>query len=273
MARLGALLATLALAAIPLAGCGSGDAAKVANLGQPVAEAAQATTAAGSATMTLHGSVQVGGLRAPIDGSGAIDFSRPFLRMRIHTSAAGVGDVTVDEIVDRTVAYVGMDQLAQLPGGKRWLKVDLGQLAKKQGINPSQLQQLSGGVDPSQLVGYLAQTGDVRRVGAATIGGVRTTHYSALIDLGKLAAQGGKTLPGVQQLIDQAGLKQLPVDVWLDAQHRVRRERVAFSAQPAGAPAGGISTELTIDLGGYGTKVDTSTPPDDQVVDASKLLG
>jgi archaellin len=182
----------------------------------------------------------------------------------------GQDGVKIEEIVDGLVLYMHSDALTKgLPGGKRWLKIDLKAAAGKQGVDITQLQSLSGGGDPTQFLTYLAEAGDVREVGSEDVNGTPTTHYHATIDFEKLAGSAGKAADSVRQLEQVSGLKKLPTDIWIDAAQRVRRQTVAIDVkQPLP-----IKFSLQIDYKRFGVPVDVQAPPAAETVDYSAVAG
>ena len=77
------------------------------------------------------------------------------------------------------------------PGGKPWISVNIGGLStvtEIPGIS-SLISSDSSFTNPGQYMDFLkaASSGSVQNLGQETTGGVQTTHYSAQIDLSKLA--------------------------------------------------------------------------------------
>jgi hypothetical protein len=185
------LLGVLLICALtPLAaGCGAGDEVKSAV--DPVAQAATKTRSAGSVEVAMSGKASAAGQEIPLQGEGVFDLKAQRGRFTMTTSVPGQDGVKIEEIVDGLVLYMHSDALTKgLPGGKRWLKIDLKAAAGKQGVDITQLQSLSGGGDPTQFLTYLAKAGDVRKVGSEDVNGTPTTHYHATIDFEKLAGVG-----------------------------------------------------------------------------------
>jgi hypothetical protein len=276
-ARILTLGATLALAGGVVAGCGAEDTAKHAasdakNAIDPVAQASAATSAQkGGIAVTMKGTVSAAGQDVPIDGTGVVDRSGKEGKFSIKTSAAGQ-DVQIDEILAGKVIYVGGDLLAkQLPGGKKWVKVDLAKEASKQGID---LDSLGGGAsqDPAGALDYLKGAGTSRKLGTETVNGTETTRYHVDVDLRKAAAKSADpdAKASVDKLLKMLGSKTLPVDVWVDAGHLVRREKIAYSATAQGQKS---SVDLTMDFTKYGVDVQVDPPPADQVADFSDIVG
>ena len=121
------------------------------------------------------------------------------------------------------------------------------------------------GSDPSQLLQFLSATGTVTRVSSAQIGGVATTHYHAVTDLDRYAA----TVPSSERqaasaaiatLERETGVATLPIDVWVDAQHRVRQIVVSMSG--ICPHAGNASVTITMDFLDYGPQPAPAVPPD-----------
>ena len=263
------LLGVLLICALtPLAGCGAGDEVKSAV--DPVAQAATKTRSAGSVEVAMSGKASAAGQEIPLQGEGVFDLKAQRGRFTMTTSVPGQDGVKIEEIVDGLVLYMHSDALTKgLPGGKRWLKIDLKAAAGKQGVDITQLQSLSGGGDPTQFLTYLAEAGDVREVGSEDVNGTPTTHYHATIDFEKLAGSAGKAADSVRQLEQVSGLKKLPTDIWIDAAQRVRRQTVAIDVkQPLP-----IKFSLQIDYKRFGVPVDVQAPPAAETVDYSAVAG
>ena len=235
----------------------------------PVAQAAATTVGVGSAEFGLSGNISVAGQTIPMKGNGAIDMRRRAAHMTMSTSIPPMGDVAIEEILDGTTIYMKMPQLAQLPGGKPWAKIDLQKAGKAAGIDFSKLMQ-NGQTNPADMLGYLKGVGSSKKVGTESIRGAVTTHYRSQIDLKKAADKLGdkKTADSMKQLFSQSGVSSFPVDVWIDRSGRVRRE--SMSMKFGGAVGGAM--DMTIEFTRFGVPVDTTPPPADQVNDLSSLM-
>ncbi|MEA2256228.1 MAG: hypothetical protein QOG35_2273 [Solirubrobacteraceae bacterium] len=258
------------LMALAAAGCGAQKA--VQNAVDPVAQAATRTAGAGSVEVTMTGKVSAAGQEIPLSGTGAFDLKGKRGHFDVTTTVPGQGELKIRELVDGLTIYLRSDVFERfLPGGKHWLKVDLQELGKKAGIDLGQLQQLGAGTDPTQFLAYLAKTADVRKVGEEDINGSPTTHYRATIDLDKLAAAGGdaKLAESVRQLQKATGIKQIPTDVWIGKDGRVRRQSLDYTS--TGATPTRVS--FVIDFKNYGVPVDVQIPDAGDTVDAATLLG
>lgn len=259
---LAAAIAIVAVVAVLLAPSGG-------NAIDPVAQAADATAAAGTAEFGLAGSVTAAGQRIPINGSGALDMRNARMRMSMSFPVPGSGSMQMDELFDGNAFYVKFpDALAQrIPGGKSWLKVDLAQAGKAAGVDFKQLMQANQS-NPADLLKALKGVGDSHLVGHETIGGATTSHYHAEVDLKKAADRiPDKTAAdALKRMVDESGAGGFPIDVWIDPAGRVRRERIEYSAN-------GAAMDMTLEFTHFGAPVDTTPPPSDQVMDAGALLG
>jgi hypothetical protein len=265
------LLPVLLICALtPLAAaCGAED--DVKNAVDPVAQAASKTASAGTVEVAMTGKVSAAGQEIPLNGEGAFDLKGKRGHLTMTTSVPGQGDVEIEEIIDRLVLYIRSDALSKgLPGGKKWLKIDLKEAGKKTGVDLAQLQQLSGGgSDPTQFLTYLSKAGDVRKVGSEDVNGTPTTRYHATIEFEKLADSAGDAAASVRQLEKLSGLKELPTDIWIDGDQRVRRQTVSIAVQQPVA----TKFDLTIDYKRFGVPVDTKAPPADETADFGDIAG
>ncbi len=186
--------------------------------------------------------------------------------------AAFGSEPTMQEIFKGSNLYVGSSLFTnKLPGGARWMEVDLARVGQAAGLDPSQL--LDGQSNPAQFLEYLKASGaSVTVVGHELLRGVPTTHYSADIDLNKaLAAVAGANAGAAQKAIAELGVSQLPVDVWVDSNDLVRRLQITLHAPAAGQ---NLQLQMNLELFGFGATPAVSAPPPSETFDAtSTALG
>ena len=187
------------------------------------------------------------------------------------TESLGSGSLRVEELFKSTTIYVGSPLFAnKLPGGARWMKLDLGRFAQAVALN---LQQLVGGQsNPAQVLEFLRATRAVSRVGAETVRGVPTTRYRAKIDLAKAAdvlpgANRDQVRSALKKLSAQTGLSDIPVEVWIDGHKTVRRLALELAA-PAGADK--VTVHLQIELFDFGPTPRVTAPSESEVFDATQ---
>jgi hypothetical protein len=193
----------------------------------PITRAAFVTTRQSGFRFTLNVGVSVAGHEFALNGSGSIQ--EPSGRGSEEDSVEGQ---TVHTILAGPSVYI---QTPTLPDGAPaaatpWLKVNTAQMMQAMGGGGPM-----GNGDPSEFLGFLEAAGiNTTVVGGGEIGGVPTTHYHALLDLTTYASQ---VAPGLRAGAEQTaalltrltGQSTLPVDVWVDAQQRVRRVQYGLS--------------------------------------------
>jgi hypothetical protein len=261
--------------AVSTSGCGGSTTAAL----DPVAQAADVTSNAGGAHMSLTAQVSAAVLPATltISGEGTFNYRTREGELTLDMSglpaaalAGSSGPLRMEELFKSSTLYIGSPLFAgKLPGGARWMKLDLSRLGGGLGLN---LQQLAGGQsNPAQLLDYLKASGSVTVVGHDLVRGTATTHYHGSVDLGKVAdvmpsGERAQLHSALQKLIAQTGLRSLPVDVWVDAHRLVRRMTMALSI-----PSGGqkLQLHLTIELFGFGPTTPVTAPPAGETYDAT----
>jgi hypothetical protein len=278
-ASLAASVLAFGLAACGSSGTGSSSVAVVG----PLADAAAVTSQAGGAHMSLSASIQAGALPSPVTMSGGGYFNYASHEGKLAITLAGLpanevtgSSASIEEILDRNDIYVGSSLFAgKLPGGARWMKLDIARFGQAAGIDPSQL--LGGQSNPAQLLEYLkASGGAVQIAGHEAVRGVPTTHYRGTVDLAKAAAAvshgaSSSARAALEKSIAKLGVGSVPVDVWVDSHRLVRRIALAFSA-----PAGGqqLGLHMTIELFDFGATPAVTAPAASETFDAtSSALG
>jgi hypothetical protein len=275
-----ATLLCLTPAAIVVTGCGS-------DAPDPIAEAAAATRKSDGAKVAMEvafeGAGAPGGLNMKADGVADIragemqmELDMGDISKALPNNASNVDPAQLNaelRLVDK-VLYTRMGLLSQqLPKGKKWLKLDIEKLGQGLGIDVSQLSQYN---DPTKMLNYLRESGDVDEVGEEDVRGVQTTHYRAKVDLAKatkkLQGAGAASGTGVDQLVKFLGDSKVPVDVWVGDDKLVRRMTMRLSPSGSGAAAANFSMRMNMDLFDYGTPVSVSAPPESEVYDASELI-
>lgn len=276
--------AICAASALMLAGCGASSTI------DPVAQAATASTSAPGYRTNVSLQFSSSALSAPITatGTGAFDprghVGSLVLDMNLGndpriTEALGGSTLHLAELVHGTTVYLRLPDAirSKVPQfSKPWIKLDLAQAAAAAGIpglsslvnNP-----LSG--DPSQVLQFLRASGNVSDVGTETVDGFRTTHYRATISLDRVAdalppGSRNAAKQAITQLEATTHVSQLPVDAWVDGQHRVRRMRISLTESVGGGQT--LSVLFRLDIPEYGPQPVPAPPPDNQVLDIASLL-
>ena len=186
--------------------------------------------------------------------------------------ALHVGSLHFTELFAKDVLYLESPLFAgKLPGGARWMKIDIAKAALGAGLDP---QSLAGGQsDPSQVLDYLrAGGGSVKNLGPAVIRGTRTTRYGGTIDIakaaGRLGGAGSSQLKSsIEKLISEGGSPQIPVEAWVDGHNLLRRMTMTLAEAPAGHH---FKVSITLELFNFGATPTVNIPSDSEVFDATK---
>ncbi|MFQ5427244.1 MAG: hypothetical protein ACE5EV_09195, partial [Gaiellales bacterium] len=262
-----ALAATVALL---LAACGGADATPAdqavagsepvaaVTASDPAARSALAAAASGlgdigSARIELEMTVDAPDAPSPVGitmsgrfdveaGRARLDLAYSGLLEALGSEGVDAGAVIPDAIVlDDRVLYIRFPNIRSVsPDAKRWARMDLAELGETQVLEAG-TPEPAAGADPGQLLAMLeAIDAGVVAVGPETVRGVETTRYTATIDLARL----GALVPAEQRIVFEAqlgqvraaGLSEVPIDVWLDADGLVRRIRseIRIPGEPDG---------------------------------------
>jgi hypothetical protein len=220
----------------------------------PVAKAATESAKQTSEHMHMTARVSSGGRVISMSGEGDFANDPTLGKLTVGVISGGRVD-TMREVMQGTRIYLSSDLFAQqLPAGKTWLSVDVAKAGKSLGIDVNRYSSQS----PSDTLAQLKASTSVQVVGRATVGGVRTTHYTSTLDPGKLAK------------LEHAAHVQLdyrPVDVWIDGKGLVRKLHMAFAETDAAGTAS--SSDITIELSKYGETVPVVVPFDWETYDAT----
>jgi hypothetical protein len=273
----------VAVLAFLLLGSGGGG------LGSPIAQAA--TLSSNTAGYRLHMAMEItsSALDSPITatGTGVVD-------LRDHATAFSIamnlGDqpqvvqrlgsstMRVEMVLDGTTAYMKLPSALTASlgsSGRPWLKADLSKLSGVPGL--SSLADSPTTSDPGQALQELESvSGHVANLGRQRVDGVETTHYQANLSLDRLlgtvpASERGLMRQVISTLQQAMPTGAIPVDVWVDSQHLVRRMTTTLDLSLPAGP--NLQETATVDLGDYGPQPRPATPPSDEVLDASGLGG
>jgi len=278
-AGIAAALAVAATAAVT-AGCGGGSTSSAVQL-DPVSAAASKTQNEGAVRVHLRMVVSGKGQKVRMRGTGAFDGDSAELSFKLGSMPGRMGllagAANMAQLAHTTMKEVALEQngdyviylripllSSELPGGKAWVKLDLSELGKSEGIDLGQLTS-GGQLQPNDLLGMLEGEGaKVQTVGPATIDGVATTHYRVTIDLAKALESSGLTSPMLKDLAGR--VKTASGNVLIGKDGLVRRVQFAY-----GVPRKAMRIAMTMDLYDYGAQISVAAPPSSAVFDATQL--
>jgi hypothetical protein len=246
----------LLMLALPLAACGGTS--DVTSL-DPVAQAADKTTNVAGAHFRMSARIADKSDTIAFSGPGEIADHGKKLHMQLTLPASvlgtgGKGNARFEIVSADNVYYLRGGPFEQLAPGK-WVKVKSTDPNFNLGQN-----------DPSQMLQYLRATSSVNEIGKDTVRGVDTTHYSARLQLDKVADRvSAEAAQALKQATKTLGTKEIPMDVWVDGGGLVRRVNMDWH------PRGG-SFVMSLDLFDFGD-VAVTAPAASDTVDLSGMLG
>jgi hypothetical protein len=294
--RLSATLAVLGVGVV-LAGCGGGGETTVS--GEPISleqlsRAATSSAEAESGRFAFSLEMSMPGTDKPFAfaGEGAFDASANRAQLSFDFSsfaellgglfsgfagqgaqAPDFGDPSawrIEAVQDGEVVYMRFPAMSsELPEGKSWVRMAVGETAEMQGFDFSQLEEFTKN-DPRKALGFLRAASDrIETVGTEELRGAPTTHYRATVDLAEYeklvpASEREKLGSMTGDLVEQSGLDEVPVDIWLDEDGLVRRLAMSFSAAQPGTTEK-VDGSMTFELWDYGKTIDIDLPPPAQV--------
>ena len=199
-----------------------------------------------SVKMTLSMSLSGNGQHATIDEHGVVtpDGKGGRVQLDLPDGAPSITFLDVGETM-----YVPASQQSVATLGKHWIGLHLTRTG-----NAGTLTSPSGSDAMTYLRLMPGATGEVKVLGHPTVDGVRTTHYRVTVDVLKAYQHLPPELQSSSgSQLQQLGVTTIPVDVWLDAQHALRQEKLSISTH-------GLRVDLTIRLAGSTTPVNVVAP-------------
>ena len=231
----------------------------------------QGTEKSKSAKFTMEGSAAGQSLTA----NGAMAFDGADTKFSMTSTAAG--QTTEMRMVDK-VMYIKLpaEEQKQMGTDKGWAKISA------DGTDP--LSQALGGAlsksaeqsDPSKMLDQISKTGRIISSDQTELNGQKVNHYKVELDVAKALDQFTDQVPAAarDQLTEKLKGKdlKLPAELWLDKDNlpvQITMDQGPMM-QAMGAPAG--DAKFTMKYTDWGTQVDVTAPPADQVVDLGELI-
>jgi LppX_LprAFG lipoprotein len=280
-ARLGICAATAALAAVAVAGCsgsgssssgsgaagsggakaGSGSSAAISL----VADAMNKAAAAGAVKVT--GTMTAPGMSTPMTFNAQEQYS-PSLAMSMSLQVQGQ---TLSEILVGDVIYMDYPALsAELGGGKQWMEIDLSKATSFGSV--SSLLDSARNENPTTQIAALVASGDVSKVGTATVQGQQTTHYAGTLDASQVVSASGAVsgltatqLSSLKSELQSVGVTSVKIDLWVASNGLPVEEKYAEQTS-AGAVAGNLY------MSDWGAPVSVGAPPASEVTNVTNQL-
>jgi hypothetical protein len=269
------------LLAVVTAGCGSGSTTL-----DPIAQAADATTHAGGARIAMSIQITNPSQSASVVLKGSGDLNLDHQEGELVFQLGGHRGIRASKLKGLPGGKLNFTELfaggnlymssplfdGELPGGAKWLKLDITKIQSAAGFDTGSLAGAQS--DPTQYLQYLRAAGaSVKDEGRETVRGAPATHYSGVIDLSRAAEElpskdRAKLKAAMQKIIVATGASKLPVEVWIDDHHLVRRMKMAMSLKIAGKQA---NSAIDYELFEFGPTLAVKVPASSEVYDATQL--
>ncbi|HEY2430235.1 MAG TPA: hypothetical protein VGI06_14950 [Acidimicrobiales bacterium] len=281
--RAAGVLAGAAVVAV-LAGCGGqGPSALRGDPQTVVRAAADRTLAAGTARVDVTVAVDTAG--TGLSGTGIADLAGGKARLALaRTGSAAPRDDRFTVVVDGSTEYVdaagGGGPMPGTSPGAPWLAGSPGRLAVDGRSRISPLDSLLVRPGAATDLAFLRGAVQVRPYGGQEIRGAGTYRYSIDVDLRQaIAASPPDQRPALEAANQAIGPVLWPVDVWLDAQGRVRHLEMAEDPEAHTTTTrgniiiykdtGNALPFTDLDFYDFGTPAKITVPSRDQAVEAT----
>ena len=240
-----------------------------------VTKATAATLAANTAATSTNTRSSTGGPNGGplnVTSTGKFDFEKKHGVFRIDLAALGTGSEPSEiRLLGKVIYFKAPAGI--LPAPKAWLKIDLDDPSLP--ASAAGIAQFANS-DPASALSFLkGLDGDVEVVGTEDVRGETTTHFRATIDTAKAAESADPTMKALLKQTLERGVKEVPTDLWIDAEGRLRRvtqvvDLTKSTGVSTGAAQGGKIT-TTMEFFDFGTEVEVVAPPDAEIASLAEL--
>lgn len=237
-------------------GGGSVAAASLADLAKSIGEQT-------SETNTAHMKISADAAGQKLSGEGDLRMSEQDSAMSMDMTTP---EGTMSMVLLDNVFYIKLP--TELEPGKSWLKIDANDKSNPmaQALG-GMTEQMSKNADPRATLEQFEKAGEITDTKEEELDGKQTTHYTITVDVEKLAAnQEDPTMKSAMDQAIQAGLKDFPVEVWIDEDDLPARFTMDM---PTPNPATGTteSVKMQIDYTDWGKPVDITAPDPSEIAE------
>ncbi|MEU8636885.1 hypothetical protein AB0C38_32330 [Amycolatopsis sp. NPDC048633] len=231
----------------------------------------QGTEKSKSAKFTMEGSAA----GQTINATGAMAIDGANTKFSMTSTAAG--ETTEMRMVDK-VMYIKLpaDQQKEMGTDKSWAKISADGTDPVSQALGSSLSQSAEQSDPSKMLDQISKTGRIISSDQTELNGEKVNHYKVELDVAKAVDQFTGSVPAaardkLTEMLKGKDIK-IPAELWLNKDNlpvQVTMDQGPMM-QALGAPAG--DAKFTMKYTDWGTQVDVTAPPADQVVDLGELM-
>ena len=235
---------------------GSVAAASLADLAKSIGEQTADTN-------TAHMKISADAAGQKLSGEGDLRMSEQDSAMSMDMTTP---EGTMSMVLLDNVFYIKLP--TELEPGKSWLKIDANDKSNPmaQALG-GMTEQMSKNADPRATLEQFEKAGEITDTKEEELDGKQTTHYTITVDVEKLAAnQEDPTMKSAMDQAIQAGLKDFPVEVWIDEEDLPVRFTMDM---PTPNPATGTteSVKMQIDYTDWGKPVDITAPDPSEIAE------
>jgi len=253
------LLAACTAAALALAGCGGSTAgtaapapaapapvAQITTIGELSDAISKSTQGKNSASMDMN----IAFAGQSITGTGAYAINGPDVKMQITMTVPELGPMEM-RLVDR-VMYIKSEK-----SGPKWLKAPI----DPNNPQTAEFAKIIDQVDVSKQFDQFKAVGTLKGKAEEPVDGTPATRYDIAVDVQKALASAPSAETKAQlEPLQQAGVQNLDMQLWVDQANLPIQFKTAFSAQ-------GQQVSAAVKLKNWGAPVTVTAPPADQTSD------
>ncbi|MGW4486907.1 hypothetical protein ACWEOE_24055 [Amycolatopsis sp. NPDC004368] len=251
----------------------SGLASPFANVLELAKASKQGTSKSKSSKMSM--TMSLGGKNVTADGVMSYDPGNLKMSMTMTTD----GQQSEVRLIDKTM-YMKLpaSEASQLGTDKPWVKISPDSDDPLSKALSGSMSQASEQSDPTKILDQISEAGRIVSSDQTTLDGQQVNHYKVEIDLAKSMDKMLESVPAesqaqVKQLLQGKDIK-MPAELWLDKDQLPLQitmdESEMMKAMGAPASAAG-SGKIVVKYTDWGTPVDVTAPPADQVTDMSEI--
>ncbi|WP_255954409.1 hypothetical protein [Streptomyces odontomachi] len=250
----GAVVTAVAMAGLmaAVAGCSGRGVADTGRAGNPVDamhRAAGVLITQGSSKASTAMEMAAGGTRVTIRGEGVYDYRARLGRLRVtlpRDPAGAEEHQPITELLTPGALYM-KNRGAGVPSDK-WVRIATASLSDGNLVT-------GGATDPLAAAQILRGARTVTYVGPTTVGGTPVWHYRGIADLGSAARAAETGQDALAAAARGFATPQVPFDVYLDDEGRIRklRHRFSYDNDRMGKAVSVTSVTLLYDFGAPAT--------------------
>lgn len=204
-----------------------------------------------------------------VDGTGAYDFPEELGSFQLNTAAGNGGQF----LLTKGALYIEVPP--ERNNGLKWVQITNEAMDKAKVENNQQIIALDGlrkQIDPRETLEQLgSDLPNLKKIGSEKVRGVKTTRLRGRIDLSDAAiakadADKRESLKAAQATLGKEGY---PIDVWFDADGRVRRVQYKLTQ---GEKPNQTSTTVKLEFFDFGKPTGIDVPADNATTDGHDLL-